>query len=58
VPCLAGVWGWVMTEAEIISQLEDLSRYLRQPSHDIGVAIAIAEKLRAHLLAQAQADTD
>ena len=47
-----------MTEAEIISQLEDLSRYLKQPSHDIGVAIAIAEKLRAHLLAQAQADSE
>lgn len=47
-----------MTEAEIISQLEDLSRYLRSDNHDPFVALAIAEQLRDQLLAMAQADTD
>jgi hypothetical protein len=47
-----------MTEAEIISQLADLARYLRHPGHDSFVALAIAERLQAQLLALAQADSD
>jgi hypothetical protein len=43
---------------ELIAQLTELSAYLRQPNHDSFVAIAIAERLRDQLLAQAQADTD
>ena len=47
-----------MTEAELIAQLTELSAYLRQPNPDTFVALAIAEKLQAQLLAMAQADSD
>ncbi len=53
---MAGVWG--VTEAEVISQLADLARYLRSDNPDSFVALAIAERLQAKLLAMAQADSD
>jgi hypothetical protein len=43
---------------ELIVQFMDLARYLRSDSPDIGVAIAITERLQAQLLAMAQADSD
>jgi hypothetical protein len=44
---------------EVVAQLMELARYLRSDNPDIGVAIAIAEKLRDQVIAMAaQADSD